>query len=229
MTATAPESPSVSLNDDQRLFVLKCGDGYSCLGYQVVENYIQELMSRLGAPAVGAAPASEQVGSLARYEYYRQLFSQYAKKNDERTWFSAGTPAKLEHLLESLRKERTPVRLFYGDPQTGLDGMDCWDTVGTVGRTMGPMKSPLLVPKGDCGGGVISTNRVIKVVALASGWALYKHENYHVPELKIEASDMAGYPHRVTANGKTVANFKTTAKACNWLAFVSGEHNKVPF
>jgi hypothetical protein len=228
MTAIATANPGVSLNDAQSLFVLEARDGYSCLGYRVVEGYIQELLARLGPAATGITAADDSLGSLARYEYYTQLMGLYARADDKSTWFSEGTSNELKALFERLRKDRRPVRLFYGDPVTGLDNLSCWDTVGIVGRTMGVMKSPILVPVGDCGGGIISTNCIVKVVAIASGCTLFKHNSYHLPELNLEASDMPGYPHRVRADGETQADFKTMARACNWVAFVSGEHNKVP-
>lgn len=231
--AIATKNPEVLLNESQRLYVLKSPGGVSCMGFDVVEGYVKELLARLGDKSTATTPASGPVGSLERYEYYRALLAVYARIGDTKTWFSPNTPDKLKSLLERLRADRTPVRLFYGNPETGLDSLDCWDTKGTVGRTGGIIRSLILVPKGDIGGGVISTDRVLKVVSTTTGRVLYEHEKYHLPALAIaesEAPEKADKAYRfaVSANGQTTARFKTYAKACNWLAFVSGEHNKTP-
>lgn len=233
MSAIANTPPVVTLNNDQRLYVLKYAGGVSCMGFDVVENYVSELLARLGDTSMATTPASGAVGSLERYEYYQALLKVYARIGDTKTWFSPNTPDKLKNLLERLRADRTPVRLFYGNPETGLDSLDCWDTTGTIGRTGGTIRSLILVPKGDIGGGIISTDRILKVVSLMTGRVLYEHEKYHLPELTIaesEAPEKADKAYRfaVSADGQTTARFKTYAKACNWLAFVSGEHNKTP-
>lgn len=231
--AIATKNPNVLLNEEQRVYVLQSGAGYSCLGFDVVESYVQELLARLGDTSSATTPASGAVGSLERYEYYRALLTVYARIGDTKTWFSPNTPEPVQNLLERLRADDTPVRLFYGDPETGIDDLQEWDTIGTIGRTGGLMRSPILVPKNECGGGIIFTNRLLKVVSLTTGRVLYLHERYRLPELAINESDSPekarkAYRFAVSANGTTAARFKTHAKACNWLAFISGEHNQAP-
>ncbi len=236
MPATPTANPNLLLNEEQRLYVLKSEGGFSCLGYDVVEGYIAELLKRLGTASKAPSEASlaaAPVGSAERYEYYRSLMRVYGRIGDTKTWFDAGTPQAVQDLLERLRKDRTTVRLFYGNPQTGRDSLEAWDTVGIVGRTTGVMHSPILVPRGEDGGGIISSARIVKVVSVLTGRVLYQHEKYHLPVLAVAETnptdkDLKAYPFTVTADGRTEARFKTYAKACNWLAFISGEHHKEP-
>ena len=233
MTAIATANPNVLLNQEQRLYVLKHGDGYSCLGYDVVDNYIAEFLARLGDASKVLAPAPKQAGTLEHYEYYQELLKVYAKTGDKKTWFDAGTPEAVQRLLERLRKDGTLVRMFYGDPETGRDSLEEWDTVGVVGRTGGIMRTPILVPEGEDGGFVISSRRLLKVVDVRTGKVLYQHKKYHLPALDIcptpdSEPHHKDYPFTGTVDGKSFARFKSKVKACNWVAFISGEHHQVP-
>lgn len=231
MTATKTANPNISLNEEQRLYVLKCGEGYSCLGFDVVEGYIRQLLSRLGDASKATTPASGAIGSLERYEYYKDLLAVYGQIGDKKTWFDEGTPEPVARLLDRLREDRTRVRLFYGDPQTGRDALEEWDTIGVVGRTGGAMRSPLLVPDGEIGGTIISSRRLVKVQSLVSGRVLYQHPGYHLPDLLVCAApesdkNAKAYPFTVNVNGETHARFRSYAKACSWVGFISGEHHE---
>ena len=115
------------------------GCGFSCLGFDVVFKHLRVFVERLGEAVVGPVPESAK-GSLAQYEQYRLAVAAHAKNGDTRTRFDLETPAKVRGLLGRCRQDGTPVRVFYGDPETGRDCLEEFDTVGRIGRSTASMK-----------------------------------------------------------------------------------------
>jgi hypothetical protein len=62
-----------SINHEQGLYVLTCGSGFSCLGFQVA----QERMERLAAEMHEVAPVAE-LGTKEHYDAYTSLESRAA-------------------------------------------------------------------------------------------------------------------------------------------------------
>lgn len=221
----------VTVNENQQLFVISTGSGYSCLGFDNLFRTAEELAARLIAAGKEVVkPLAYQMGTLEQYAQYRTLLAGYAELRDKRTWFETDTPVKVRRVLEDCRQDDCEVRIFYGDPATGLDSMEEYDTVGTIGRTGGTMKSLILVPKLDCGGPIISTSRIVKIVDVGSGIALYKHPKYHYPELSLVYAEGAEYPHQVLGKETKVnyANFKSLEEAAHWIAFITGKCHVSP-
>lgn len=215
---------NVTVNEDQRLFVIQSQGGYSCLGFQVVEDYIAELTRRLQSRRIPVAPESGPIGSVQRYELYSELLKKYAGTADTTTWFSPRTPRTLQQLLETLRKDRRQVRLFYGCPDTGLDSLQEHDTVGHIGRSGGVMRSPILVPSGDVGGSIIASDRIVKIVNPLDGEVLYAHKHYHLPDFEIRTAEAACCVE-VYVQGALFARFDSVEQACEWVSFMAGKHH----
>lgn len=241
---------NIALNNDQKLFVISSGNSVSCMGFQVVYEQAVELARRIAAISEKTllakglasllnlvAPKQDQIGTMEQYEQYRILMAGYSKLDDTKTWFDARTPKKVQAVLEDARKSGDRVRIFTGDAETGRDWMEELDTIGRIGRSAGPMKSPLLIAAGECGGPALLTHCILRIVDLDTGSELYKHPKYFVPRMELlEAPSYekaSGYTHCVKVESKdgvleTHATFKSQAEAAHWLAFMSGQSHDYP-
>ena len=66
----------VTINEEQRLFVIPCGGGYSCLGFDVCKERSDKLIGWIIARELYAKlPNTESVGTIEAYENYRVLMN----------------------------------------------------------------------------------------------------------------------------------------------------------
>lgn len=98
---------------------------------------------------------------------------EYKVVND--TAYHLNTPDDLIAVMERCRKDRTRVRITYGDVATGTP----WDSyaldVGRIGRSTGSRKIPILVHNArSMGGGGILTDCILQVRESRGGKVLYK-------------------------------------------------------
>lgn len=141
--------------------------------------------------------------------------------------FSHLTPSAVKVALARANHQDVRVRLWYGDTDTGRSWMDEFDVIGQVGRSMGPTKIPLLIrTRRSDGGSAILDHCIIR---LDVNWGdhketLYRHPNFHLPELTITPSDMQPeYVENVLEDGQIVARFRKPGQAARWIAFMRGE------
>lgn len=78
------------------------------------------------------------------------------------TAYHIDTPDAVIEILENARLNNVKIRIFYGD------GEKCWndeyDTIGTIGRSTGNYKIPILIKnKRSTGGGSILTDRIVRI------------------------------------------------------------------
>jgi hypothetical protein len=142
------------------------------------------------------------------------------------TWYRKGTPTPVIEGLERSRTEGARIRLFYGDTDTGRDWCEENDVRGTVGRSAGTIRIPLLLKSSrSSGGGAILDACIIRLQV--AGREVYRHPKYQVPDLAvIPASEKLrgrGYLFTVTRDGDEFANFKTRDRADRYVAFLLGE------
>lgn len=107
------------------------------------------------------------------------------------TSYHDDTPREVIEILETARiyhQERGPsewprYRFHYGDPETGQDWGDVHDVRGYVGRSMGPIKIPLLIANTrSTGGGALLDGNIIRIRPSAGGGPdLYRHPTYKPP------------------------------------------------
>ncbi len=109
-----------------------------------------------------------------------------------------------------------------GNADTGEDWLDDFEVVGRIGRSMGPMRVPLLIEDGECGGGSLITNSVLRIQRLSDGKDLYRHPAYKTPEIELCSSKEKGYVADAVWDGRTEASFKTWEEAERWRAFMIG-------
>jgi len=92
--------PAVSLNSEQRLFVIPAGHGYSCLGFDVCHNWTTLIAAELGR--IDLAPVESERGTLAAYARYEQA-SEAARVSGKRL------TCMLTHQLIGLEGKRVEV------------------------------------------------------------------------------------------------------------------------
>lgn len=247
----------ITLNEQQRLYVINNGGGYSCLGFDnCFRDAVQlaELMNKVrkaGGPQ-HLAPSPEMIGTMECYKRYRELLNAFAQHPaSKNTWYSPGTPAAVKRVLEEAIKayrtnseEATILRVFYGDPQTGRDWCEENDTVGFIGRTGGIMKAPILLEplRGEWGqlqsadgGGAIVTNRIVRIIDVTRHEEVYRAPNYQLPRFTTRESGLPELPvavfHEDHAEGKQVncANCSTFEEAAEYIAFLQGFRTARPF
>ena len=136
------------------------------------------------------------------------------------TYYHHDTPAGVIQVLEQARQAGTRIRLHYGDTQTGRDWLDEFDVEGRIGRSMGPVKVPiLLVRTTSTGGPALLEHCVVKIRRTGKdGRTLYRHPKHHMPTFSVQPSTEPGYEAEVLADGQVHARFKTANQANRWIA-----------
>lgn len=78
------------------------------------------------------------------------------------TSFHVETPIEVVKWLETSRERGQRIRVFYGDNGYCLN--DEHNTIGTVGRSTGTRKIPLLIHSARCyGGSAIMDNKIVRI------------------------------------------------------------------
>lgn len=136
----------------------------------------------------------------------------------------------LLNTLEALRQSRRRVRVWYGDKDTGRAWLEEFDVTGTIGRSTGSIKIPILVNnKRSWGGGALSVGSIVRIDDIATHTIRWKHENFRVEKLELQQTEICkDYPYSVmqtkdTGAVENVANFKTEEQAKRWISFMTGD------
>lgn len=141
------------------------------------------------------------------------------------TYYAAKTPEKVIQILEDARRNDTRIRVFYGDIETGRDWLEEYDTIGTIGRSAGTIKVPLLISKiSSYGGGAILTDCIVRITIDKQN--VYKHSNYYIGKLEIKEETNIEYKAAVYRDGENIANFKNSEKAAKYINFIEGGANR---
>ena len=95
------------------------------------------------------------------------------------TAYDKKTPQPVIDALEAARQSRQRITVDLGDPETGKSWGERYDITGTVGRSTGMYKIPILVHNvRSTGGGGLLTANIIAIKTSRNGVFLYKHPNY---------------------------------------------------
>ena len=107
------------------------------------------------------------------------------------TSYDERTPDAVIRVLENARQSRQRLHISLGETdndrgQLGRDWLEEFETHGYVGRSMGPVKVPLLVAnRRSLGGGAILTHCIVRIRTSAGGRVLYQHPQYHHGEILV--------------------------------------------
>ncbi len=137
------------------------------------------------------------------------------------TCYNVKTSVGVVEELEKARLAGIRIRVFYGDQETGRCWMDENDTIGTVGRSSGRIKIPLLIKtKRSFGGGAILDSAIVKL--MVRGRTVYEHPKFNMPTMRVVVSHVPGYVAGVDFDNSRQANFKTRQQALNYVVFMEG-------
>jgi hypothetical protein len=212
---------NVTINAEQQLYVIDCGEGYTCLGFGNARDHANQIAHRLSRPDL--ASTDEDYATLAGYEKYCNAVQAWSQSPLTRgTYFDPGTDAKAAKMLESCRTRDRKIRLILGDTRTGEAWLEEHDVVGRIGRSMGSLKVPLLIEPGEHGGCAILCACILAIVDWASGDFLYRHRAYREADLSIKPSGDAERPWNVLRREEVVACFADIGKAGAYVAFMRG-------
>jgi hypothetical protein len=218
----ARSTQQVTLNTEQKLYVIATDSGYSCFGFDNARDHANQIAQRLSRADLSFTLSD--YAALAGYRKYEEAVSAWSQSAlTKQTYFDPGTDPKAAAVLESRRQTGGTVRLVLGDTRSGEAWLNEYDVVGKIGRSGGSLKVPLLVEDDESGGGAILTACVLHIIDWASGRTLYRHPVYREPELSLRPSDVPDRPWAVTHLNEVIARFKDMGKACAYIAFMLGE------
>lgn len=125
-----------TINHEQRLYVIPCGDGYTCLGFDYARERAVAVLAWLGQPAT---LADAPVGTRDAYERYRDIMAAGAAHAA-----STGTrcPVELTPELVGLEHKRVEVIDCHGERRRFI-----------VGKSTGWMPCHLEIAKRNSIGG----------------------------------------------------------------------------
>ena len=143
--------------------------------------------------------------------------------------FTSDTDIKVMHVINQLYKNKCRFRLWYGNAETGESWNEENDIIGTVGRSTGTNKIPLLIKKSNSlGGGAILTGCIVKIVNIQTGYTLYVHPKFNQKQFYTLYSDPINSDlMNVLCEGEIYASNLTVSRACKLAEFMNGtRHSK---
>lgn len=140
------------------------------------------------------------------------------------TSYDHKTSDEVVQVLESARQNRTRLHISFGNTETGEDWLEEFDAHGYIGRSMGPIKIPLLIAdRRSTGGPGLLDHCIVRIRTSSGGRVLYQHPKHHYGSLEIRQKTM---PVRlddgrvlavdVLRNSEVHASFENTEKARRW-------------
>lgn len=211
----------ISINAEQQLYVIDCGEGYTCFGFANARDHANLIAHKLGRADL--AFTDEDYATLAGYEKYCHAVQAWSQSPLTRTtYFDPGTDTRAAKVLESCRTHERKIRLILGDTLTGEPWLEEHDVVGRIGRSIGTLKVPLLIEPSEHDGSAILCACILAIVDWASGNFLYRHDAYREAELSIKPSADAERSWDVLRHEEVVARFRDIGQAGAYLAFMRG-------
>lgn len=134
------------------------------------------------------------------------------------TSFHKDTPMQVCRILNNAINNRSQkIRIFYGDKETGIDWNESYDTFGFIGRSIGPIKIPLMIhSKRSLGGSGILDDNIVRITIDKKD--VYKHPHYHCG---IERKGCDIY----NVKGECIFRGEDEKTAIRWELFFKGVRN----
>jgi hypothetical protein len=161
----------------------------------------------------------------------------------DETWYKGTTPQAVIDVLESVRRGGGRIHLHHGYTTqadadaaglggvVGRDWLEEFDTEGSVGRSCGKIKAPLLIKRSRASGGhAILTDCIVKITTAGKRRrTLYQHANYHHGKLTLHPCRMTLQSKQgektllaeAHIDGVAHARFYTMEKAIAWAAMMN--------
>lgn len=221
--STAAHTADLDVRPDSQAkhYVLACDGGFSCLGFENARAHAEQIAALLSRPDLAIGP--QDFGQVSGYRKYQRAVQAWCDSpQSKQTYFDPHTPAKVRQILERYRLSGSRIRLVRGDPQTGRDWVEENDLVGTIGRSMGPMRVPLLISAGEYSGGAILTACIVRLIDWDTQRELYRHPSYQAPAIELKQGLVASLPWEVIVNGGVHARFSDDGRAGAYIAFLRG-------
>ncbi|MDN5872937.1 MAG: hypothetical protein L0H29_00960 [Sinobacteraceae bacterium] len=219
----------VSTNSSCKAFVIQEDEYTRSMSFQYVYDQLVALSERLHA---GVEVWPSEIGTMHQYYQYQELLRQAAEQPEKLgTWYSPHTPKKVCKILEKYRRSGRPLRIFYGDRDTGRDWLEESDVLGTVGRSTGTLKIPLLMPVDEDYAPGMLDDCIVRIVDASTCRELWRHPKYASPELRIVDEDEPScpdLPYEVWADKQVHARFAAYATAALWVAYMHGQCMRSP-
>lgn len=115
-------------------------------------------------------------------------------KEIDGTSFTLDAKDEVCKALNAAMKSRKRVRIYYGNQKTGECNLDEFDIMGYVGRSTGKYKIPILCNNSrSMGGSPIADSLILRITMSAGKEELYKADNFHFPQLKVEGRQIQRY------------------------------------
>lgn len=146
------------------------------------------------------------------------------------TSYDIRTPDEVIRVLENARQNRTRLHISLGETDNdrgklGRDWLEEFESHGYIGRSMGPIKVPLLVAnRRSLGGGALLDHCIVRIRLSAGGRVLWQHPAYHfgTMEIRPKAEPVTLPDGRVLTvdvlrDGELHAAFENMAQARRWV------------
>ena len=133
--------------------------------------------------------------------------------------YLASTNPDVIDAIDSVMNKDIRIRFWYGDNNTGDSWVEENDTMGTVGRSTGDSKIPLLIKNiKSTGGSPILTHCIVKIVDITYKKVLYVHPKFTLPAIEV-------FQNYVMVDNKIHANCKSFEEATKLAKFLKGDRN----
>lgn len=224
---------SLQIDVARELYVDTHAGHTAVFDFSTVQANANALAGHLGKPTLGVA--ENEKGTRAAYEKFGRLCRMAIERfRPGDVWYDPRTPREVKYGLECARAQRRRVRIFYGNPKTGLDRLAVQDVVGFVGWAGWQLPHPiLLAERHQHLGPRICELEVVKIVDVQEtdkAFSTYTHRDYHLPAFTTVSCNDPAQPDRVllAADGAPLWECSNKAQATRWISFFKGSTQVAP-
>ncbi len=115
------------------------------------------------------------------------------------------------------------IRVFYGDPDTGRSWHEENDVAGMIGRSMGPIKVPLMLKSRRSDGGPALLDHCVVAVVSGPGRFDYRHPGFDPGKWSWKQEIDGKYVEAAYCDGQLHARFGKAGQAARYCEFMRGE------